>query len=232
MHEPGTGDVEKSQHVGVRGQPQVEPPLIEPVSRFEWREWLAAHGDDGHGVWLVLHKGRGAPLRYPDAVEEALAAGWIDSKANKLDPSRYKVWMAPRKRGSGWSPVDKERVARLTDQGLMTSRGEAVVQAARTDGSWWALDEVMSLQIPADLRAALESDLAAADNFELFPPSSKRIILEWLRQTKNPDTRLRRLEEIVTLAAQNVRAHHFRQPQGEPSTPATSGAAPREGEER
>ena len=62
------------------------------------------------GVWLVLHKGRDAPLTYEEAVEEALAAGWIDSRTNKLDAERYKLWMAPRKKGSGWASSNKERV--------------------------------------------------------------------------------------------------------------------------
>ncbi len=188
--------------------------LVEPGSRAEWRAWLAEHEGRAGGIWLVLQKGAGAPLSYPEAVEEALAAGWIDSKANKLDAMRYRVWLAPRKRGSGWSPTNKERVARLTESGLMTSRGLAVVEAAKSDGSWTALDAVMALEIPTDLREALDADPAAADLFERFPASSKRIILEWIRQTKNPETRKQRIAETVSSAANNIRAHHWSQPKG------------------
>jgi uncharacterized protein YdeI (YjbR/CyaY-like superfamily) len=186
-----------------------EPRSVEPRGRSEWRAWLEEHREDAHGVWLVLHKGAGAPLVYSEAVEEALAAGWIDSKANKLDAARYKLWVAPRKRGSAWSPTNKERVARLTESGLMTARGLAVVEAAKADGSWTALDEVMALAIPTDLQEALNADSAASGFFERFPPSSKRIILEWIRQTKNPETRRRRIEETVESAARNIRAHHW-----------------------
>jgi uncharacterized protein YdeI (YjbR/CyaY-like superfamily) len=187
-------------------------PLVEPQTRAEWRAWLELHAQDPQGAWLVLHKGKRAPLSYEEAVQEALAAGWIDSKANKLDAARYKVWFAPRKRGSGWSPSNKERVARLTEGGLMTQRGLAVVEAAKADGSWSALDEVMTLTLPADLEQALDADHEAAANFARFPASSKRIILEWLRQTRNPDTRRQRIEETVALAAQNLRVHHWRRP--------------------
>jgi uncharacterized protein YdeI (YjbR/CyaY-like superfamily) len=189
--------------------------LVEPGSRAEWRAWLAENNGRTGGVWLVLHKGADTPLSYPDAVEEALAAGWIDSKANKLDAARYKIWMAPRKRGSVWSPTNKERVAHLTQSGLMTARGIAVVEAAKADGSWTAWDGVMALEIPADLREALDADPAAADFFERFPASSKRIILEWIRQTKNPETRRQRIEETVSQAAKNIRAHQWRQPRGQ-----------------
>jgi uncharacterized protein YdeI (YjbR/CyaY-like superfamily) len=191
-----------------------EQQSVEPSSRAEWRDWLAAHADDGHGIWLVLHKGNGVPLSYDEAVEEALAAGWVDSKPNKLDERRYKLWLALRKPRSGWSRVNKERVARLNNEGLMTERGLAVVAAAKADGSWEALDDVLALEVPPDLADALAEDPDAQRYFEQFPPSSKRIILEWISQTKSPETRRRRIGETVTLAAQDIRAHHWRQPKG------------------
>ena len=185
---------------------------FEPSSRAQWREWLGLHCTDDAGVWVILHKGDDVPLTYEDAALEALAIGWIDSKPNKLDDRRYKLWVAPRKPGSGWSRVNKDRVASLLESGLLTERGLAVVEAAKADGSWEALDSVLALEIPDDLRAALDLDEDAAGYFDAFPPSSKRIILEWIGQTKNPDTRKRRVEETVELAAQNIRAHHWRQP--------------------
>ncbi len=192
-----------------------ESASVEPASRAEWREWLADHADDGHGVWLVLHKGDEPPLAYEDAVEEAVSFGWVDSKPNRLDDRRYKLWLAPRKPGSRWSSLNKQRVQRALDSGLMTARGLAVVEAAKSDGSWDALNEVLSLQVPPDLQAALEANPTALSYFSAFPPSSKRIILEWISQTKNPDTRAARIRETVELAEQNIRAHHWRQPKGQ-----------------
>jgi uncharacterized protein YdeI (YjbR/CyaY-like superfamily) len=186
---------------------------FEPSSRTQWREWLARHCADDAGVWVVLHKGDDVPLTYEEAALEALAVGWIDSKPNKLDDRRYKLWVAPRKPGSGWSRVNKDRVASLLAAGLMTERGLAVVEAAKADGSWGALDSVLALEIPDDLHAALAADAHATRHFDEFPPSSKRIILEWIAQTRNPETRARRIKETVELAAQNVRAHHWRQPE-------------------
>ncbi len=196
-----------------------EQPTVEPLSRAQWRSWLGEHADDARGVWLVLHKGGAAPLSYEDAAEEALAAGWIDSKPNRLDERRYKLWVAPRRPGSGWSRVNKERVARLLQEGLMTERGMGVVEAAQADGSWEALDSALSLEVPPDLREALAADPAAARNFEAFPPSSRRSILEWIGQTRNPETRRRRIEETADLAARNIRAHHWRQPKGTVAPP-------------
>jgi uncharacterized protein YdeI (YjbR/CyaY-like superfamily) len=192
--------------------PSGEKRSFEPLSRVQWREWLGRHAGDDAGVWVVLHKGDDVPLTYEDAALEALAFGWIDSKPNKLDDRRYKLWVAPRKPGSGWSRVNKDRVASLLRDGLMTERGLDVIEAAKADGSWEALDAVLALEVPDDLREALDLNAAAAGYFDAFPPSSKRIILEWIAQTKNPETRRRRVDETVELAAQNTRAHHWRQP--------------------
>jgi uncharacterized protein YdeI (YjbR/CyaY-like superfamily) len=191
------------------GEP--EPQSVEPLSREAWRSWLDRHTHDGRGVWLVLHKGKNAPLTYAEAVEEAVAAGWIDSKANKLDERRYKLWMAPRKPKSGWALSNKERVARLTEQGLMTERGLTVVAAAKADGSWDSLDSIIALEVPADLQEALAAAPAAAAHFEAFPPGVKRTILYWIAQTTSPRTRRARIAEVVEAAAENVRVHQWRQ---------------------
>jgi uncharacterized protein YdeI (YjbR/CyaY-like superfamily) len=189
---------------------QAEERAVEPHSRAEWRAWLAAHAEDGRGAWLVLHKGRPAPLTYEEAVEEALAAGWIDSKANKLDAARYKLWVAPRKRGSVWAGSNKERVARLSRQGLMTPRGLAIVEAAKADGSWNALDGVMALEIPPELMEALGADPNAAAFFEGMTPSQKRIVLEWIREARTAETRRKRIRETVESAARGLRPHQWR----------------------
>jgi uncharacterized protein YdeI (YjbR/CyaY-like superfamily) len=155
-----------------------EKRSFEPASRAQWREWLGLHADDNAGVWVVLRKGDDVPLTYEDAALEAVAVGGIDSKPNKLDDRRYKLWIAPRKRGSGWSRVNKDRVVSLLEDGLMTERGLAVIEAAKADGSWAALDSVLALDVPTDLREALDLHEDAACYFDAFPPSSKRIILE------------------------------------------------------
>src|SRR5690349_21032027 len=151
-----------------------------PKSRAEWRAWLEANHAQTAGIWLVSYKkDTGKPrVEYEEAVEEALCFGWIDSKANKLDDERSMLWMSPRKPGTGWSRPNKERIERLTATGLIAPAGLAKIEAARKDGSWEALDAVEALEIPPDLEKALASYGAAKQNFEAFPRSVKRAILE------------------------------------------------------
>jgi len=184
---------------------------IHPHSRLEWRAWLEQHHTQTKGIWLVSYKkATGNPrIDYNEAVEEALCFGWIDSKPNTLDDARSLLWFAPRKKGTGWSKLNKERVERLMQQGLMMPAGLAKVDAAKADGSWIALDAIEALEIPPDLEQALIAYGEAQPNFAAFPKSVKRGILEWIAAAKKPETRAKRVEETAQLAAQNLRANQW-----------------------
>ena len=185
---------------------------IHPLTRAEWRAWLAENHTRAEGIWLVSYKkATGKPrFEYDEAVEEALCFGWIDSKGNKLDEERSLLWFAPRKAKTGWSKPNKERVEKLLAAGAMTPAGLAKVEAAKADGTWTALDSIEALEIPPDLAAALAAYPTATAYFDAFPRSAKRGILEWISTAKTPQTRAKRIEETSRLAAENQRANQWR----------------------
>lgn len=180
-------------------------------TREQWRAWLAANHESSPGIWLVTYKkSSGRPhLLYDDLVEEALCFGWIDSQARKLDEERSQLLMTPRRLGSRWSRSNKERIAKLTHKGMLASAGLAVIERAKQDGTWSALDDVENLIEPSDLAAALDAEAAARRHWEAFPRSARRGILEWILSAKRPETRARRIEQTATLAAENVRANQW-----------------------
>ena len=182
--------------------------LFHPTDRAQWRAWLSANHATATGVWLVSHKAAtGLPrVEYGEAVEEALCFGWVDSLARGIDEERSSLLYTPRRPRSGWSRSNKERVARLTAAGLMAPAGLALVEAARADGSWSALDDVENLVEPPDLRAALDAVPAARSHWDAFPRSAKRGILAWIQAAVRPETRVRRIAETARLAAEGVRA--------------------------
>ncbi len=194
-----------------------QPPenSLQVESRAEWRTWLAANHGRTEGIWLITYKKH--PHRpyvsYNDTVEEALCFGWIDSKPNKLDNARTMLWFAPRKPGTGWSALNKQRIATLIEAGQMMPPGLAKIEAAKQDGSWASLDAIERLEIPPDLAAALAENETALANFEAFPRSAKRGILEWIASAKRTETRDRRIAETVALAAQNIRANSWSKPE-------------------
>lgn len=179
-----------------------------PATRAEWRAWLASSHDQAPGVWLILYKkhaNKPTPT-YDELVEEALCYGWVDSLTRKLDDDRYFLMFTPRKPGSVWAASNKQRVERLIAQGLMTPAGLAKIEAAKADGSWTALDAVDALAVPDDLQDALAANPDARRHFEAFSPSARKIILYWIASARKSETRAKRIEETVRLAAQNIRA--------------------------
>jgi uncharacterized protein YdeI (YjbR/CyaY-like superfamily) len=187
-------------------------PSYQPKDRAEWRAWLASNHASSKGVQLVIIRKNAdvAGVTYSEAVEEALCFGWIDGTANSVDKQRYKLYMSPRKPGSVWSKLNKQRIQKLIKDGRMTPIGLARIKAARKDGSWNALDAIDKLVIPEDLLKQFSANPEARRNFEAFSNSSKKIILAWIASAKREETRRKRVEETVRLADQNIKAAHSR----------------------
>lgn len=182
-------------------------------TRPEWRQWLAENHQSEKSAWLIIyHKESSTPsIYYDEAVEEALCFGWVDSKPNKRDAESYYLFMAQRKAGSKWSRLNRQRAEKMIGEGLMAPAGMALITLAKQSGTWTALEDVQNSVVPPDLENALLKNELAAKNFHAFPPSSKRIILEWILNAKKAETRQKRIEETVRLAAENIKANHYRQ---------------------
>ena len=172
---------------------------IDMLDRAEWRAWLRANHATSAGVWLIYWKTAGGPgrLSYAEAVEEALCFGWIDSRPGRVNDTRTKITMTPRKPGSAWSAVNKARIERLHAAGMMMPAGQAKIDAGKRDGSWDLYDQIEHLTPPDDLAAALTQDEAAAKGFGAFGPSRRKAILLWVATAKQPATRARRIAVIV-----------------------------------
>gem|GEM_PF-1280189 len=79
----------------------------------------------------------------------------------------------------------------------MTPAGEAAIVVGKKNGKWTVLDGVEDLLVPPDLAKKLRSYPKAKENFDGFPPSARRGILEWIQQAKRPETRAKRLGETA-----------------------------------
>lgn len=180
-------------------------------SRNQWRNWLQKNHAKEKSVWLIIYRKETKlpSVYYKEAVEEALCFGWIDSKPNKRDDKSYYQFFAKRNPKSKWSKINKEKVEELISKGLMTAAGMEVIETAKQNGAWNALDEVESFVMPEELQKALSKNKTAQKNFEAFPASSKKIIIQWVADAKREETRQKRIEETVTLAAKNIRANHY-----------------------
>lgn len=184
---------------------------IRAKSAKAWRKWLEKNHAKEKSRFLIIYKKSSfvPSVYYPEAVDEALCFGWIDSVPKKRDEQSYYLLFTKRQAKSNWSAVNKAKVKKLMAEGKMAAAGMAMVELAKRSGTWNALNAVDRLTLPDDFRQALNQNRQAARYWEAFPPSAKRGILEWLFSAKRPETRSKRLKEVIRLAEQNKRANQY-----------------------
>jgi len=176
------------------------------ASRQEWRNWLQLNHQESYGIWLIYFKKhtKRESLSYNDAVEEALCFGWIDSVVKSIDNETYKQKYTPRRKNSIWSNVNKARVEKMINEGKMTNFGLAKVEEAKKNGEWEkAYGTRVKPELPEDLKAELQNNELAWQNFNKFAASYQTNYIYWLNAAKRPETREKRLKQIVNLASEN-----------------------------
>ena len=180
-------------------------------NRQALRRWLQKNHAQTESIWLIIYKKNSGVkcITIPEMVEEGLCFGWIDSKANPIDAEKYKLLFAPRKRKSVWSKVNKTRIKRLIEDGLMAAPGLAKIEAAKKDGSWSAIDDIEELIMPAALKKAFAKNKTASKHFEAFPPSAKKIIFHLIISARREETLKKRVMETVSQAEKNLRANQY-----------------------
>jgi uncharacterized protein YdeI (YjbR/CyaY-like superfamily) len=103
----------------------------------------------------------------------------------------------PRKRGSIWSKLNKGRIEKVIAEGRMTPAGEALIDAARADGSWSILDDVDALRLPDELANALDTTPGAREGYEALADSKKKQVIYHLVSAKRTETREKRTLQII-----------------------------------
>jgi uncharacterized protein YdeI (YjbR/CyaY-like superfamily) len=180
-----------------------EHARVQPGSRKAWRAWLKKHHQSADGAWLVYAKKHtGIPsLTWQEAVEEALCFGWIDSVRRPVDETYFTQLFTPRTTRSTWSAINKASVDRLIAAGLMETAGLAAVDAAKANGRWSSIDHVESHTLPPDFAAALAKNTAAQAGYASLSPFVRKQFLYRLHSAKRPETRAKRIAELVAAAA-------------------------------
>ena len=183
-------------------------PVFHAETREQWRAWLTSH-PSARGVWLCSWRaGTGRPrCPYPEAVEEAICFGWVDSTTTVFDEERGFQLYTPRRGKSSWTRLNRRRAADMEERGLMTDAGRRAIAAAKANGWWTILDSVEDLEDPPDLRAALDSEPLARAHWDGFPPSARKQMLWTIVSAARDETRAARIARIVSEAALGRRAN-------------------------
>jgi uncharacterized protein YdeI (YjbR/CyaY-like superfamily) len=176
-----------------------------------WRCWLADHATASDGVWLVLaKKGTTHPtsLTYDEALEEALCYGWVDGQLAGAMRGTFRRRFTPRRARSTWSKRNIGIIERLVAEGRMRPSGLAAVQRAQADGTWdAAYAGAATIEVPDDFQAVLGANRAASEMFAQLDGANRYAVLYRITTARRPDTRARRIEQLVDMLAQGKTIH-------------------------
>lgn len=176
------------------------------TSREEWRAWLTTHYQSETEVWLIFYKKHtGRPrISYDHAVEEALCFGWIDSIVKSMDAEKFAQKFTPRRDGSRWSELNRQRLHKLIREGRMTEAGLAKVDPVTLGEELHAKPSAADTDVPHVVKLALMANAKAWRNFRSLTASRRRAYIRLIMDAKTEETRERRVRQAISLLEQST----------------------------
>lgn len=194
----------------------VEMKIVRARDRSAWRRWLEKHHGSSRGIWLEFYKkhtGKSS-ITYPEALDEALCFGWIDSIVKRIDDERYMQKFTPRTNPRKWSRTNLRHMRRLISEGRMTDAGlralgvpldeeQTIIAAENTrDQTATATQD----EVPAFIESAIAGDPQAAKFWRALAPGYRRRYLGWILHARGEATRSRRLAEAIRCLAAGTKS--------------------------
>jgi uncharacterized protein YdeI (YjbR/CyaY-like superfamily) len=177
-------------------------PVLAFQSREHWDTWLNEHAVSSPGVWLKFAKKSSgvSSVSKQEAIETALAQGWIDGQLDRFDEQYWLVRFTPRGPKSKWSQLNCVTAERLIAKGTMGRRGLVEVEKAKSDGRWDAAYEPQSTaKVPEDFRDALDKYSRAKVFFETLKGANRYAIIYRINDAKTAKTRAARIERFISM---------------------------------
>ena len=167
-------------------------------SADELRDWLEAHHATAPEKWVGTRpKASGLPTRDLGGDRRRGPLRRLDRRNPQAGRRRLgAAGSRPGASGSVWSARNVGRVEALRAAGRMRPAGEAAFGRRRDDRTAiysfegnWAFDEA------AD--TAMRRDAAGWAFWEAQPPGYRRLATQWVMSAKRPETRERRVAQLV-----------------------------------
>jgi uncharacterized protein YdeI (YjbR/CyaY-like superfamily) len=170
------------------------------ADREAFRAWLDEHHATASELWMGLYKrGSGRPsITWPEAVDEALCFGWIDSVRQRIDDDSYMNRFTPRKPNSNWSAVNVRRVEELTKQRRMRAAGLKAFRERRKDKTaTYSYEQRHQAKLDPAQHRRFRSKKRAWEWFQTQPKGYRTTAVYWVMSAKKPETRERRLTTLI-----------------------------------
>ena len=182
----------------------MKPRFFKSARAFH--EWLEKHHATTRELLVGFYrKGLGRGLTYREALDQALAYGWIDGVRRRLDVESYAIRFTPRRPGSTWSAVNIARASELTAGGLMKEPGlRAFRERDERKTRLYSYEREHRGLDPA-LASALCANTAASAFFDAQPPGYRKTVTFWIMGAKKEETRRRRLAHLMERSTDGAR---------------------------
>jgi uncharacterized protein YdeI (YjbR/CyaY-like superfamily) len=170
----------------------------------DFREWLEAHHESESELLVGFRKrDSGKPsMTWPESVAEALCFGWIDGIRRSVDDARYTIRFTPRKSTSIWSTVNTKKIRELIDAKLVHPAGlRAFERRSEEKSSIYAYENRLTAVLDASSEREFKANKRAWKFFEACPPWYRRVATWRVISAKRPETRARRLAELIECCA-------------------------------
>jgi uncharacterized protein YdeI (YjbR/CyaY-like superfamily) len=177
----------------------------------DFRAWLAKNHATADELLVGFYKkSSGRPsLTWPESVDEALCAGWIDGVRRRIDDESYSIRFTPRRKGSVWSLINTKRVAALTADGRMLEAGlKAFASRDEKKTGMYSFERETATLPPAYLRS-FRANARAWAFFDSQGAYFKRLAAYWVTSAKQEETRQRRFAKLVELSARGEKPGEF-----------------------
>jgi uncharacterized protein YdeI (YjbR/CyaY-like superfamily) len=185
-------------------------PVLGFATHQNWGAWLDRNGKTSPGLWLKLaKKGTGvSSVSKTEAIEVAIAHGWIDGQLDKYDERFWLIRFTRRGSKSGWSRINRATAIKLIKQGRMKSPGLREVDLAKSDGRWDAAYPSQSKAVvPKDLAAALKAEPTAKTFFATLTGANRYAVLYRINTAKTAKTRAARIVKFVEMMTREETIH-------------------------
>jgi uncharacterized protein YdeI (YjbR/CyaY-like superfamily) len=185
------------------------PVPVEPNVQFfdtpaDLRAWFEANHETAPELFVGYWKkatGR-VGVTHPEAIEQALCFGWIDSIGRRIDDQRHQVRFTPRRRGSVWSAVNIAKIAELTERGLMHPAGLRAFEARKPERSAvYSYEQPDSVTLDPAQTALFQANKAAWEWYSRQSASYHRSAVHWVVSARRAETRERRLDQLIADSA-------------------------------
>jgi uncharacterized protein YdeI (YjbR/CyaY-like superfamily) len=191
-------------------QPKADLPVLSFATPAKLAAWIKSQPEQSPGLWLRLGKKASAlkTLSYQEALDVALAWGWIDGQLKTHDQDSWLRKFMPRGARSIWSKINRDKALALIASGQMQPAGLAQVERAKQDGRWQAAyDSPSNAKAPADFSAALSKSKRASAFFQTLESRNRYALLFRIQAAKKPETRARKIKEFVAMLEREEKIH-------------------------